>query len=250
MISRIASLQQKALVSSLPIKEAIINDPDGRVKVNNPNQFPWSIHGYMEMIYGNKVYQGTGILVNHSHVLTAGHCLYSEQDGVPDHVNFYPGRDGNRIFWSSTAKQVIVHPGWYKNQDESSDIGMIVLNNSQVGYQTGWATTKVFNNDELKNSLINVTGYPSDKRIESGVPYMYTMNGSVKTIKIGKFYYHIDTFGGQSGSGVWLADEELINCFGIHVTGCKEEGNGAVRITSDIYKKIGRWINSSTPEQN
>jgi glutamyl endopeptidase len=72
---------------------------------------------------------------------------------------------------------------------------------------------------------------------------MYTMTGPIASVRKKKFYYQIDTSGGQSGAGVWVANkEEIVECFGVHVTGSKYEGNGAVRMTTDNFNLIEYWI--------
>lgn len=74
---------------------------------------------------------------------------------------------------------------------------------------------------------------------------MYTMHGPIVTVKKNKFYYHIDTSGGQSGSGVLIEGDfqkSINSCIGVHVTGCAEEGNGAIRINKEKSLSIEEWI--------
>ena len=72
---------------------------------------------------------------------------------------------------------------------------------------------------------------------------MYTMEGAVELVKKHKFYYKLDTSGGQSGSGVWTLDKNgNVLCVGIHVTGSKLEGNGAVRVNEENLETITYWL--------
>lgn len=236
------SFYQRAIIVD---KEIVLNSFDGRVKVDSPYNFPWSVHGYMDIVYKNRIYQGSGILVNSRHVLTAGHCIFTKEDGLPEKIIFYPGRNGSNFKWVSKATTLLLHPNWHKNEEEGSDLGMLILE-KDIGLETGWAALKKFEDNELRDLNVHVTGYPSDKTTLEGFPYMYTMEGPIKTTKLHKFYYHIDTHGGQSGSGVWLdSKESIIDCCGIHVTGSQEEGNGAVRITEEKLKKIKKWVSST-----
>ena len=229
--------------------EIIISKKDGRCEVREPTGvFPWSIHGHLQIEYSNKVFVGTGIMVNFCHVLTAGHCLYAIKDGgVPDQVIFYPGRHGSYTPWKLFAEHLIVHPSYHKNEDTDSDLGMIVLGDKNIGKETGWARLKILDDTHLLQGLnVDITGYPRDKFV--GVdPYMYTMNGPVKVVHHNRFYYDIDTSGGQSGSGVCTTDVvggDIIDCLGIHTTGSRVEGNGATRFNTEKLSKIKKWVTS------
>lgn len=71
------------------------------------------------------------------------------------------------------------------------------------------------------------------------------MQGPIVLPRKHKIYYHIDTSGGQSGSGVWILNpEEIVQCLAVHTTGRapREEGNGAVRINEENYGIITDWL--------
>lgn len=228
--------------------EVVINRIDGRYEVEGPtNIFPWSIHGHLQIEYSDKIFVGSGIMINLSHVLTAGHCLYASKDGgIPEQVIFYPGRQGDYTPWVLPAKRIIVHPSYHKNEDTDSDLGLLILDD-KIGKETGWARLKIFDDTHLLEGLsVDITGYPHDKFVDR-LPYMYTMKGPVKVVHHNRFYYDIDTSGGQSGSGVCVTDAaggDVIDCLGIHTTGSKVEGNGATRINSEKFKKIEKWVTS------
>lgn len=226
--------------------ELIVSRPDGRTKVFDPFAYPWSVFGYMEMDYGSKVYLGSGVMMNPSYVLTAGHCLYSIEDGVPESITFYPGRNGKAYKWQTMAKSIVVHPAWHKSEEEDSDIGLLRLEKSNIGQETGWVELANAEDEYLYTTDVQVTGYPYDKHQENKEPFMYTMAGPIATVKKNKFYYKINTFGGQSGSGVVSKFDEKttspLTCFGVHVTGCREEGNGAVRLNNEKLLVIDSWM--------
>ena len=72
---------------------------------------------------------------------------------------------------------------------------------------------------------------------------MYTMEGPIKTITPHRIFYPIDTSGGQSGSGVWIVNQEgLVECVGVHTTGDKILGNGAVRINEENFNVLLEWF--------
>jgi len=221
----------------------------GGVKLGGPTDlFPWSIHGHIQMEYKNKVFVGTAIMINLCHALTAGHCLYASKDGgIPEQVLFYPGKHGAYTPWVLPVKHIIIDPSYHKNEDTDSDLGMIILDDSAVGKETGWARLKVLDDTHLLEGLsVDITGYPHDKFVDT-LPYMYTMNGRVKVAHHNRFYYEIETSGGQSGSGVCVTDAaggDVIDCLGIHTTGSKVEGNGTTRINNEKLNKIKKWVTS------
>lgn len=194
-------------------------------------------------------YVGSGIIINHSHVLTAGHNLYSSKNGgIPDEVCFYPGRQGEYSPWSLKGKTFKIHPRYYNDEDYDYDLALLTLEESNVGLQTGWPRLRIFDDDKLLKGLnINITGYPLDKFVKDQ-PYMYTMSGSIKVAHKNRFYYEVDTSGGQSGSGVYVLDVNagnMTDCCGIHTTGSKVEGNGATRINDEKFNIVGKWFTSS-----
>ena len=176
-------------------------------------------------------------------VLTAAHCVYLKDYGPVHEVKFYPGRAGNISPSIAKHKKIFIPKDWETRQDEEHDIGMIVLEEKQHG--ENFASLKVLSDEILDNLNVRISGYPGERRDEHNFPYMYTMSGPVKTFKEHKFYYHVDTSGGQSGSGVLIEEDcrRTINtCIGIHVTGSQEEGNGAIRINKEKYEMIQQWI--------
>ena len=133
--------------------------------------------------------------------------------------------------------------------DENYDFGVIKLKEN-VGEEIGWASIRVLEDALLKGKLVNVTGYPGTKGIFNTLRTlpsysMYSMEGEIVSVKKHKFYYHIDTSGGQSGSGVWVIGQDGIpECLGVHTTGKspREEGNGSIRIDHENFNIIKDWV--------
>lgn len=114
----------------------------------------------------------------------------------------------------------------------------------------GWASLRVYDDQGLKQKIVNISGYPGTKGFFNNLlslpSYeMYTMEGQIVSAKKHKIYYHLDTSGGQSGSGVWVLNNGILECLGIHTTGKspREEGNGAVRINEENFHSIIDWMN-------
>jgi len=220
----------------------VIIGPDDRERVSNPQVWPYCVHGHMIMRFPNgKVYIGTGTMVNRHHVITAGHCVFSKEDGGwATSVQFNAAQnDASLPFGSASATRLLSVKGWTDGGDRAYDFGMLVLG-SEVGQNTGWyGLITVGNDSQLHSKRVNVSGYPGDK----GGQQMWAHADVIKSVAAENFYYDIDTMGGQSGSGVW----SLFDGFqgekvaGVHTTGAAS-GNGATRISRWKFDLIVNWF--------
>lgn len=222
----------------------VIIGPDDRVRVNNTSAWPYTVQGHMIMKFPNgKVYIGSGTMVSKHHVLTAGHCVYSKDDGGwATSVQFNAAQnDSSMPFGSVYATRLLSVTGWTSNGDSAYDMGMLILQ-SDLGTKTGWFGIITIPNDaELIRKRVNVTGYPGDK----GGEQMWTHADAIKSLTPENAYYDIDTMGGQSGSGVWSTFDgysgEKVAC--IHTSGAST-GNGSTRISRSKYDRIVDWMQS------
>ncbi|MDD1018094.1 trypsin-like peptidase domain-containing protein [Pseudomonas sp. TNT2022 ID1048] len=216
--------------------------PDDRIRVTNTRAWPYSVQGHMIMRFPNgKVYIGSGTMISKHHVLTAGHCVYSKEDGGwATSVQFNAAQnDATLPFGSVYSSRLLSVTGWTTNNDRAYDIGMLILQ-SDLGAQTGWfGIITVPEDSELIRKRVNVTGYPGDK----GGQQMWTHADAIKSLTQENAYYDIDTVGGQSGSGVWSTFSghtgEKVAC--IHTTGAST-GNGATRISRPKFDRIVDWM--------
>ncbi|MEZ4733756.1 MAG: trypsin-like peptidase domain-containing protein [Caldilineaceae bacterium] len=220
----------------------IVFPPDDRVRVEKTSAWPYSVHGHMIMRFPNgQVYIGSGTMVNRHHVLTAGHCVFSQEDGGwATSIQFNAGQDENLLpFGSAMAVRLLSVRGWTEDQDSAWDMGMLILDR-ELGQQTGWFGLATFDSaNKLLNKQVNVTGYPGDK----GGEQMWTHADVIKSVTDDRFFYTIDTMGGQSGSGVWsvFAGHQGEKVAGIHTTG-SASGNGATRLSRAKFDRIVSWF--------
>ncbi len=219
----------------------VVIGPDDRKRVTPTNRWPWSVHGHMRMRFPNgKTYIGTGTVVNRHHVLTAGHCIYSKRDGGwATSVSFEAARDdGARPFGTQFATRLLSVKGWTQNGLTEYDMGMLILS-TDIGNRTGWKGIITGPDSLLHRYRVNVTGYPGDK----GGTTMWTHADAISSVASERFYYMIDTAGGQSGSGVWSKwrGHQGEKVCGIHTTG-SQNGNGATRISRPKFDRIVDWM--------
>jgi glutamyl endopeptidase len=224
-------------------RETVIG-PDNRVRVQATNAWPFSAHGHMIMRFPNgQVFIGSGTLVDEHHVLTAGHCVFSAADGgFASEIIFNAGQNDSQLpFDSARAVRVLTVPQYEQNEDPNFDMGMLILDrNVGAANQAGFYALRAVESSQQLNMLrVNVSGYPGDK--DDG-QQMWTHADVVKSVSAERFSYDIDTFGGQSGSGVYTVFDGLgETVVGIHTTG-SSSGNGATRITPEKLQIIRGWI--------
>jgi V8-like Glu-specific endopeptidase len=219
--------------------------------------YPYRVHGHLIMTFPNgKTYIGSGTLVGPRHVLTAGHNVYEKKlGGYATEITFVAARNGDDAPYKDIAvRRILTFQEWIKastdDPDDPShdhDMAMLILT-KDVGDQTGWFGIAQLDNTELKDSSINVTGYPGTVKGEKKYGReMWTGQGPVVSLGgANLFSYYVDTTPGSSGSGVWGTWDGLdgYHVVGIHVTGSRL-GNSASRITAAKFNRLVSWLNDN-----
>lgn len=221
----------------------VIIGPDDRIRVSKTQSWPWCVHGHLIMHFpNNRTYIGSGTMVNKHHIITAGHCVYSKDDGGwANNVVFEAARnDDQRPFGSIKANRLISVKGWTETNSSEHDMGMVILD-SDLGLRTGWFGIITGPDSTLLHYKVNLSGYPGDK----GGFQLWTQADIIKSVSSERITYDIDTMGGQSGSGVWSlweghAGEKVCT---IHTTG-STSGNGGTRISRWKFDKIVEWMSN------
>ena len=219
----------------------VVIGPDQRIRVNTTNAWPYAVHGHLIMRFPNgRTYIGSGTMVNRHHVITAGHCLYSHSDGGwAKSVEFNAAQNDSTLpFGRAFARRLLSVHGWTTKHRSEYDMGMLILG-SDLGLRTGWFGLITGPDSLLLRHRVNVTGYPGDK----GGKQMWTMADVIKSTQRERFLYDIDTFGGQSGSGVWsiFSGHSGEKVAGIHTTGAIS-GNGATRLSRGKFDRYIDWF--------
>jgi glutamyl endopeptidase len=226
----------------------VVIGTDDRVRVNPTSSYPWRCICSLLITpqIGTQQYMGTGWLVSPRTIITAGHCVYIHNlGGWAKSIQVTPGRNGTSRedpFGSSFQDHLRSFNAWINNKDTNYDMGAIILPRDFTGFNSlgyfGYA-----NVSDLQGMTANLSGYPGDKDALPGLRgTQWFHSRQIKQADSHRFYYDIDTAGGQSGSPVWRFLNGQRHVVGVHTNG-ESTGNSATRITSDIFDVIQRWKN-------
>lgn len=228
----------KALPRRYPETESVCGNDDRIRPDPNAPIFEAICFLSLEMPSGSKA-RGTGFYINLGNgkgaIMTAAHCLYDDIGGsYMKSIKIIRSRSGDVfphgvITVDSSALRV--PEDWKKTGRPEVDYGVILIDDDPWGFGV-----QALSDSEIEGK-ISTAGYPSDK---IGF-FMWYDSGPVSKLTPEKIYYHEDTFGGQSGSPVWIhvPGQTSASVIGVHTYGgCP---NSATRVTSDVIRNILSW---------
>ena len=237
-----------------------------RVDLANMTAFPYSASVKLFMTFPgtpNKYYQGSGILIDPDHVLTAGHCAYDKDlGGYADKIWVIPGYSatgastgtpwntdmsnwgGSEPFGHSSVVDIKTWSEWRNNKKYKHDLAVVELNRP-VGALAGWIGIDYSNSCSFyKDNYFYMRGYPATG------PYvgsrMYAQSGDFDSCPT-KWEARFDrlSYGGSSGSGFYDYDNGDRWVHGVlsHAAGLYPNKTDAVRMRDEKYDDIRDWMN-------
>ncbi len=242
--------------AAAPVAVETVIHHDDRQRILETDLSPWRRICALNLIApdGSRAI-GTGWLAGPQTVLTAGHCVHDRDvfGGWASSIDISAGRDGAHFpFGTVTAVRFSALDRWVDTADPDFDIGCIHLD-EPLGERVGWFAVGSVPPSELEHHLANICGYPAD--LGAGTEQYFHEN---RILHIGphRVFYDVDTYGGQSGSPVWIqetANAEPI-AVGIHAYGTRGtpfhlgiSANSAPRITPAVFEIVRTWIADDTP---
>jgi len=188
-------------------------------------------------------YIGTGWIAGPRLIVTAGHCLYHEGilGGWASEVQVLPGHIDGTVGEVYQAVRMETSLEWLYRGDENFDIGAIFLE-EDISFEHGAFAVGTYPDKFFQDRLVNISGYPFTRYGDIQLHHENRINNVTRT----KLYYDVDTEGGQSGSPIWIYEnDDLENpiVVGVHAhgAGSSEVGNSGVRITPQIHQLIAKW---------
>ncbi len=224
------------------VLEAIIG-PDDRVRITNTTVFPYrAIASLLITAADNSRWIGTAWFISPRTLITAGHCVYIKNSGVPGRdgwvksITVIPGRDASkRPFGSVTSSSFRSVTGWTNNGSENFDYGAIIIP-TPLGNTVGFFGFGVYGDADLLTVTANISGYPGDK--PAGEHHFHARK--VTSVGPQKVFYDVDTAGGQSGAPVWRVVGGQRIAIAIHAYG-GTTANSGTRINSTVNGNLMAW---------
>jgi glutamyl endopeptidase len=233
--------------NTLPLSDAelaAINTPSARIIleaiIGTDSRFKVNPYTYPERAVSLITYNGsthcTGWLVSKDTLVTAGHCVYSLTSKWRDASAFriYPGYSDNYTpYGSCGVKAIYSSYGWVMAADSTADIGLLKLDCS-IGNSTGYFG--YFAASSVDNTSVTINGYPGDK---NDARQQWASIGTISRSTDSKLYYDNDTYGGMSGSPIWVRNSNNDTAWGIGIhTAGETTTNSGTRISQDVYELI------------
>jgi V8-like Glu-specific endopeptidase len=235
-----------AAVASLgdhSLLEAVLGNDD-RVKVA-PELLrgnPWrQICALRIRSTSGRTYVGTAWFISPGVLATAGHCVFLHDDGGwPTFIDVIPAKFGQEEpFGRFRSTRFASVDGWTKQRSRDFDYGVIFLEDATPGTRVGNFEVAALVNAELGGAVAKVSGYPADRE---RAEFQFFHERPLIDITEARLVYDVDTFGGQSGSPIWIDTEELgLIAVGIHTTGGLSSNSGT-RITNDVLDNLISWV--------
>ncbi|MBF7016184.1 trypsin-like serine peptidase [Staphylococcus durrellii] len=203
------------------ISSRVILPNNDRHQVSDTKSAHYQSLGFVDM--GQNI--ATGVVIGENTILTNKH--------VADLSN------GNMKFAPAATDENTYPYGEFKEEsseqyDGDADLAVVHFKANDKGQHIGDVVNPATISDstqEKKGDNITVTGYPGDKPTAT----MWESKGRILSNSATSMTYDASTYGGNSGSGVFNDENELI---ALHYGGVENESNNAVPLTGDVLKFV------------
>lgn len=220
------------------IKAATNNDTQNTQQSNKPNvrvilpnedrdQITETTSGHYQSLgfvdMGENI--ATGVVIGKNTILTNKHVT----DLSNGNMKFAPAASD-----SSTYPYGEFEEESSEQYDGDADLAVVHFKTNDKGQHLGDVVDPVTIGDptkEQKGDNMTVTGYPGDKPTAT----MWESKGKILSNSASSMTYDASTYGGNSGSGVFNDNNELI---ALHYGGVENESNNAIPLTGDVLKFI------------
>ena len=221
-----------------------VHGTDTRRRVQPTDVYPWSATASLLITARDgSQWVGTGWFISPRTLVTAGHCVYITNSGVPGRDGFVrsievmPGRNATTLpFGAVTSTEFWTVQGWIDGGDENFDYGAIIVP-TPLGETVGTFGFGVLSDDELDGAVLNIGGYPGDKPPGT---FWFDSHLVARTGPT-KVHYDIDTAGGQSGAAAYVINDDSTRiAVAVHAYGGATTNSGT-RISPPVFRNLTDW---------
>lgn len=232
---------------SKPIFKELAPSSTEHITIENPTVWPYSVHGRLLTSCQGHTYIGSGILIGPQLVLTAAQNVYkrySNREVDKNSMKFLPGMNGSYCPFGLVEVVEIYYPKRFVNTGKD-DYALIVLKKS-IGDATGYYGVKEFERDELEGKIGYMYGYEAcisnrDYKFQC----LWQTSGAIEIDSYRDMIHHrLDTSEGQSGSGLFIIQDDKYYVVGIHIHSSNRVNisNQAVYLNQSRIQKIKGWV--------
>ena len=225
--------------------EIVLGTDDRRIETQT-RLLPWRLICSLEIATPKGQFRGTGWLAGPRLVVTAGHCVYRQQEfgGWATRVRVVPGRSWEgQPFGDIVSSSLSCAPGWLQAGRREEDIGCIHLA-EPVGETLGWFGFGAPDPAGLAGTAIVATGYPE---YAGSYDNLLVGHGTVQAATAAQIFYDADTTDGQSGGPVWVETGAGPQVIAVHTyepsPGIGAGFNAATLLTAGTLGLIADWQN-------
>lgn len=220
---------------------------DRRIKVENTQYWPFSVHGRLISTCEGDSYLGSGTIIGSQLVLTAAHNVYIRKHAQAidkDSIKFMPAMNGFACPYGKLEIAEIYYPKEYEYSGKE-DYALLVLK-EPIANHTGCFGLKPMNKEDLKGKAAYLYGYPTDMPGQDlYLHYMWGMEGSFEIDSADDMLeYQLDTSPGQSGSGLFCEQDGKYYVIGIHIQDANTNApsNHGIYLKESRIERIKGWI--------
>lgn len=231
------------------------------VQIDNPEEFPWRTNVKIFFVGpDDKIYVGSGALIDSKHVLTAGHLVYEPlTDFWTTDMHVRPGWefDGEDQTPYGTAQAVsfYVFDQWEFSGGVTQDWDIAIVElDRPIGAITGWQGFGYnSSNAFFLNNTFHNAGYPAEDPFYDGLLqyYWYGDFDSYDPIFTGphRIYHNKRGYSGMSGSSFYsLLEPNVRIAYGVYVHSSPSLGAGYCRITDFKFNTFVNFIDGHSPD--
>lgn len=205
-------------------------------------------------------FKSTGFLIDKNTILTAAHNIHNSFFSKVDSIKIFPAKYLNKLPYGSIeisgktelSKTIVTHPN-YKFSNRSNkrikwDFGIIRIPQEknhlsiQQNFEPSFFLDTTFYSLSIGDTL-HVAGYPADPKKGYNGDFMTTQYDTCSNILDKKFTHSLVTTTGNSGSPVWVEDNNKIVLVGIHTFGF-----AGTFLDEENYKLLIEWLQQSKNE--
>jgi glutamyl endopeptidase len=203
------------------------------VAVADTTAVPWRCIAMLTITYERTSATGTAWFLGERALGTAGHNIRHPVHGLATGIVVSPGYNGSTFpFGTYPVEEMHCDPAWMNGSTDNPalDFGVLVVGEAVVGKRLGWFGLAAYDDKQLDKLLLNVSGYPTDRRVET----QYFSGGRLQKSDPSFLHYSFSTSAGMSGAPIFALFDQQRVAVGIH-TSALDRGNRARRIDRRLY---------------